>query len=47
MTKTHEEVIRDTAQNVYEDFSSRQSVKGEFAICICPKGVSVGADREE
>ncbi len=41
MTKTHEEIIRDTIENIVDDFSSRSSIKGEFAICICPKAASI------
>jgi 16S rRNA (cytidine1402-2'-O)-methyltransferase len=37
LTKAHEEIIRDTLENVINDFENRQAIKGEFAICICPK----------
>lgn len=34
LTKLHEEITSGTAQQLFEDYSSRQSVKGEFAIFI-------------
>lgn len=34
LTKLHEEIIEGTAENLYDDFSSRDSIKGEFAIFI-------------
>ncbi len=36
LTKAHEEVLRDTIENIVNDFENRQSIKGEFAICVCP-----------
>jgi len=41
MTKTHEEILRDNIKNVVNDFSSRQAIKGEFAICVCPKAANL------
>jgi 16S rRNA (cytidine1402-2'-O)-methyltransferase len=37
MTKNFEEFVHGSAQEVYEDFSSRQSIKGEFALLISPR----------
>ncbi len=34
LTKLHEEIIEGTAESLYEDFSGRDSIKGEFAIFI-------------
>lgn len=34
MTKLHEEITSGTAESLYADYSSRQSVKGEFAVFI-------------
>lgn len=34
LTKLHEEVISDSAENLRNDFASRQSIKGEFAVFI-------------
>lgn len=34
LTKLHEEITSGSAQELYDDYSSRQSVKGEFAVFI-------------
>ena len=34
MTKLHEEITSGTAVDLYNDYSSRQSIKGEFAVFI-------------
>ncbi len=34
MTKLHEEITSGTAQELYDDYASRQSIKGEFAVFI-------------
>ena len=34
MTKLHEEITSGTAAELYADYSSRQSIKGEFAVFI-------------
>ena len=34
LTKLHEEITSGTAQELYDDYSSRQSIKGEFAVFI-------------
>ena len=34
LTKLHEEITSGTAVELYEDYSSRQSIKGEFAVFI-------------
>lgn len=36
MTKAFEEFVEGTAEQVAGNFSSRQSIKGEFAICVSP-----------
>jgi 16S rRNA (cytidine1402-2'-O)-methyltransferase len=36
MTKAFEEFLDGNAKVIADSLSSRQSVKGEFAICICP-----------
>lgn len=36
MTKVHEEFVERTAQEVYMEFSSRESLKGEFVIFVSP-----------
>lgn len=38
LTKIHEEVIRGTPQELYQNFSSRQAIKGEFVVIIAPEG---------
>lgn len=37
MTKVHEEYLEGTAKALYEDFSSRSTIKGEFALFISGK----------
>lgn len=37
LTKIHEEIIKDTLENLLANFKSRQSIKGEFVIIVCPK----------
>lgn len=37
LTKLHEEFIRGTAKDVYENLSSRPSIKGEIVIVIAPE----------
>lgn len=37
LTKLHEEFIRGTAQDVYENLSARPSIKGEIVIIIAPE----------
>jgi len=34
MTKLHEEIVGGTAKEVYEDFSSRTKILGEFAVFV-------------
>lgn len=34
LTKLHEEITSGTAQELYDNYSSRQSIKGEFAVFI-------------
>ena len=34
LTKLHEEITEGTAQEVFEDYSSRQKILGEFAVFI-------------
>ncbi len=34
MTKLHEEITSGTAKELFDDYSSRQSIKGEFAVFI-------------
>lgn len=34
LTKIHEEIISDSAENLKNNFANRQSIKGEFAIFI-------------
>jgi len=36
LTKAHEEVLRASILDIVNDFENRQSIKGEFAICVCP-----------
>ena len=36
MTKAFEEFVEGTAEQVARNFGSRDSVKGEFAICVSP-----------
>lgn len=40
LTKSYEEIIKDNILNVINNFDNRPAIKGEFAICICPKKVS-------
>ncbi len=37
MTKNFEEYIEGTTSELYEDFSSRTSIKGEFAVLVSPQ----------
>ena len=39
LTKIYEETFTDSAETVFEYFSSKHSIKGEFVIVIAPKGV--------
>jgi 16S rRNA (cytidine1402-2'-O)-methyltransferase len=34
LTKLHEEITSGSAEELYQDYSSRQSIKGEFAVFI-------------
>ena len=34
LTKLHEEITSGTAKEIYDDYASRQSIKGEFAVFI-------------
>lgn len=34
LTKLHEEITSGTAKELYDDYSSRQTIKGEFAVFI-------------
>ncbi len=34
LTKLHEEISSGSAKEIYDDYSSRQSIKGEFAVFI-------------
>lgn len=34
LTKLHEEITSGTAKQLYDDYSSRQTIKGEFAVFI-------------
>jgi len=47
LTKQYEEIIRGTADELVENFESRQSIKGEFAICVCPIAAGIDKDSEE
>ena len=37
LTKAHEEIIAGPADDILADFSSRDSIKGEFAIIVVPE----------
>jgi len=37
MTKMYEEYREAAAEELYEEFSLRQSIKGEFALCVSPE----------
>ena len=39
LTKIHEEVVSGNSIDVYRQFESRESIKGEIVICINSKGV--------
>lgn len=36
MTKRHEEYLRGSALEVYENYNARQSIKGEFSVLVSP-----------
>lgn len=36
LTKMYEEIIEDTAKDLYENYMQRQSVKGEFVVLVSP-----------
>ncbi|MFA6689353.1 MAG: 16S rRNA (cytidine(1402)-2'-O)-methyltransferase [Sphaerochaetaceae bacterium] len=40
MTKAFEEFLEGTAASVADVLASRPSVKGEFALCVCPSAAS-------
>jgi 16S rRNA (cytidine1402-2'-O)-methyltransferase len=44
MTKAFEEFLDGNAKEIADSLSSRQSVKGEFAICICPSEAMTAND---
>ena len=37
LTKAHEEIITGSAEEMLSEFSSRESIKGEFAIIVVPE----------
>lgn len=37
MTKMYEEYIEGSAEELYQQFAERQSIKGEFALCVSPE----------
>lgn len=37
LTKLHEEIVTGKIIDVYEDFKSRASIKGEFVVCVSKK----------
>lgn len=39
LTKFHEEITSGTAKEIFEDYSSRQSIRGEFAVFISGKKI--------
>lgn len=49
LTKMHEEIIKDSVLSIYENFKSRPSIKGEFAIVVTPfeKGSDIVQTEEE
>ena len=47
LTKTHEEIISGTPEEVYSSFKSRDSIKGEFAFVVVPFGDKDDADNKE
>lgn len=47
LTKIHEEITSGTIEEILSDYSSRQAVKGEFAIVVVPKGESDADDEED
>lgn len=42
LTKLHEEVSIGIAQDIFADYKSRESIKGEIVICINSKGAQQG-----
>ena len=38
LTKLHEEFVRGTPQEVYDNFTARAAVKGEYVIIVTPAG---------
>lgn len=47
MTKVYEEFFEGTAEEVATNFAQRQSIKGEFAICISPHEASGKESQED
>ncbi len=47
LTKAYEEIIRDNVENVVNNFKERATIKGEFAICVCPTAASDEVDEKE
>lgn len=46
LTKAFEEITADTSAEIFKNYSSRPSVKGEFAILVCPS-LRKESDEEE
>ncbi|MCQ2585279.1 MAG: 16S rRNA (cytidine(1402)-2'-O)-methyltransferase [Treponema sp.] len=47
LTKLHEEITSGTAQELYEDYAGRQSIKGEFAVFIAGDKNSIQNSEED
>lgn len=45
LTKAYEEIIRGSATQVIDILEAKATIKGEFAICVCP--IAAGIDKDE
>jgi len=47
LTKTFEELLEGSAKEIFEAFSQRASIKGEFALCISPQETQTSEQDDE
>lgn len=47
LTKAYEEIIRGSATQVIDILEAKATIKGEFAICVCPIAAGIDKDEEE
>lgn len=47
LTKAYEEIIRGSVTQVIDILEAKATIKGEFAICVCPIAAGIDKDEEE